>query len=133
MNSLYQTLLRPQPEHKQHSLKIAVLNRLGHVIWTDTLRLQTLQTDPHVFFFWELPTPILPSGGAIRQVTNEQSELSVVMEEDKGAVAFSDLSQTPLEQWPAMLKHRLAGAPAAIAVMVIGGRISLVLNEGGEP
>lgn len=133
MNPLYQRLLRPQPEHARHRIDLLAQAPAGRTVWSDTIHIKTDPALPPAFYFWQLPAPLLRPGGSIRQLSNERSQLILSLAGDAGAVTFQDLSNTPLEQWPAVLRHRLAAAPAAVAVLVVGGHISLVLNEGGEP
>lgn len=121
-------ILRPESKFKYHELTIVLAGNDGQ--WSSTLDLKTGTDAPPQFVIFKIDSPVKKPTGEMRQTSDTQSEFVVRLAGPTTMAVVRNLSKLPLKDWMPIMFSTFAQCPAAIAVLVVRGRVSVTLHEG---
>ena len=122
-------IFRPEIKPQPQEVKIVLKSKDGNSNWTTTLDLETGPNTPPKMLILELPSRANQPTGEMRQISNAQSEFTVDLVGAASPATLTDLSATPRQNWMATMFTKFASCPAAIAVLVTRGTISVTLHS----
>jgi len=112
-------IFRPEIKPQHQEVKIVLKSK----------DLETGPNTPPKMLILELPSRANQPTGEMRQISNAQSEFTVDLVGAASPATLTDLSATPRQNWMATMFTKFASCPAAIAVLVTRGTISVTLHS----
>lgn len=121
-------ILRPESKFQCHELTIILVGNDGQ--WSSALDLKTGNDAPSQLVIFKIDSPVKKPTGEMKQISNTQSEFVVRLAGPTTMATVLNLSKLPLKDWMPVMFSTFAQCPAAIAVLVVRGRVSVTLHEG---